>query len=218
MSNTLEYNILKKLECNILEKEFKKDIALKAMIDGYIIVHNQLKDNDTFIIWHNYVFLEVHLKVNNKVNKRTINEIDVNALPKEYYSLAEIHENSIPQTLWKSHVDDAYVKKLKFHSFYRQDQDTQKKTLNAICVYTDCNDKQYGVKLSINFLKPFHLNIYSATTIATEGIHHTQKEAENRLKYWTEYQIRNQKKAKNKILKTTEKANKILENKPEIFI
>ena len=44
------------------------------------------------------------------------------------------------------------------------------------------------------------------------------KEAENRLKYWTEYQIRNQKKAKNKILKTTEKANKILENKPEIFI
>lgn len=218
MSNTLEYNILKKLECNILEKEFKKDIALKAMIDGYIIVHNQLKDNDTFIIWHNYVFLEVHLKVNNKVNKRTINEIDVNALPKEYYSLAEIHENSIPQTLWKSHIDDAYVKKLKFHSFYRQDQDTQKKTLNAICVYTDDDNKQYSVKLSINFLKPFHLNIYSATTIATEGIHNTQKEAENRLKYWTEYQIRNQKKAKNKILKTTEKANKILENKPEIFI
>jgi hypothetical protein len=48
--------------------------------------------------------------------------------------------------------------------------------------------------------------------------HNTQKEAENRLKYWTEYQIRNQKKAKNKILKTTEKANKIIENKPEIFI
>ena len=62
------------------------------------------------------------------------------------------------------------------------------------------------------------MNIYSAATIATEGIHHTQKEAENRLKYWTEYQIRNQKKAKNKILKTTEKANKIIENKPEIFI
>ena len=214
MSNTLECNILKKLESNILEKEFKKDIAIKAMIDGYIIVHNQLKEDGAFIIWHNNVFLEVHLKD----NKLSINEIDINALPKEYYSLAEINENSIPKTLWKSHIDDAYVKKLKFHSFYRQDQDTQKKTLNAICVYTDCNDKQYSVKLSINFLKPFHLNIYSAATIATEGIHHTQKEAENRLKYWTEYQIRNQKKAKNKILKTTEKANKILENKPEIFI
>ena len=62
------------------------------------------------------------------------------------------------------------------------------------------------------------MNIYSVITIATEGIHNTQKEAENRLKYWTEYQIKNQKKAKNKILKTTEKANKILENKPEIFI
>lgn len=214
MSNTLEYNILKKLECDILEKEFKKDIAIKAMIDGYIIVHDQLKEDGAFIIWHNNVFLEVHLKD----NKLSINKIDVNALPKEYYSLAEIHENSIPQTLWKSHIDDAYVKKLKFHSFYRQDQDTQKKTLNAICVYTDCNDKQYSVKLSINFLRPFHLNIYSVITILTEGIHNTQKEAENRLKYWTEYQIRNQKKAKNKILKTTEKANKIIENKPEIFI
>jgi hypothetical protein len=62
------------------------------------------------------------------------------------------------------------------------------------------------------------LNIYSVITILTEGIHNTQKEAGNRLKYWTEYQIRNQKKAKNKILKTTEKANKIIENKPEIFI
>ena len=214
MWNTIERNILKKLECEILEKEFKKDIAIKAMIDGYIIVHNQLKDNDTFIIWHNNVFLEVHLKD----NKLTINEIDINALPKEYYSLAEIHENSIPKTLWKSHIDDAYVKKLKFHSFYRQDQDTQKKTLNAICVYTDDDNKQYSVKLSINFLRPFHLNIYFFITIATEGIHNTQKEAENRLKYWTEHQIRNQKKAKKKILKTTEKANKIIENKPEIFI
>ena len=214
MLNTLEYNILKKLECDILEKEFKKDIAIKAMIDGYIIGHSQLKDNNTFIIWHNHVFLEVHLKD----NKLSINEIDINALPKEYYSLAEIHENSIPKTLWKSHIDDAYIKKLKFHSFYRQDQDTQKKTLNAICVYTDDDNKQYSVKLSINFLRPFHLNIYSVITIATEGIHNTQKEAKNRLKYWTEYQIKNQKKAKNKILKTTEKANKILENKPEIFI
>ena len=178
------------------------------MIDGYIIVHDQLKEDGAFIIWHNNVFLEVHLKD----NKLTINEIDINALPKEYYSLAEIHENSIPKTLWKSHIDDAYVKKLKFHSFYRQDQDTQKKTLNAICIYTDCNDKQYSVKLSI------HLNFYSVITIATEGIHNTQKEAENRLKYWTAYQIKNQKKAKNKILKTTEKANKILENKTKINI
>ena len=214
MMNTLECNILKKLECNILEKEFKKDIAIKAMIDGYIIGHSRLKDNDTFIIWHNHVFLEVHLKDNNA----SINEIDINALPKEYYALAEIHENSIPKTLWKSHIDDAYVKKLKFHSFYRQDQDTQKKTLNAICVYTDDDNKQYSVKISINFLRPFHLNFYSYITIATKGIHNTQKEAENRLKYWTAYQIKNQKKAKNKILKTTEKANKILENKPEIFI
>ena len=214
MWNTLERNILKKLECEILEKEFKKDIAIKAMIDGYIIVHDQLKEDGAFIIWHNNVFLEVHLKD----NKLTINEIDINALPKEYYSLAEIHENSIPKTLWKSHIDDAYVKKLKFHSFYRQDQDIQKKTLNAICVYTDDDNKQYSVKLSINFLRPFHLNIYSFITIITEGIHNTQKEAENRLKYWTEHQIRNQKKAKKKILKTTEKANKILENKPEIFI
>ena len=214
MWNTLERNILKKLECEILEKEFKKDIAIKAMIDGYIIVHDQLKEDGAFIIWHNNVFLEVHLKD----NKLTINEIDINALPKEYYSLAEIHENSIPKTLWKSHIDDAYVKELKFHSFYRQDQDTQKKTLNAICVYTDDDNKQYSVKLSINFLRPFHLNIYFFITITTEGIHNTQKEAENRLKYWTEHQIRNQKKAKKKILKTTEKANKIIENKPEIFI
>ena len=214
MWNTLERNILKKLECEILEKEFKKDIAIKAMIDGYIIVHDQLKEDGAFIIWHNNVFLEVHLKD----NKLTINEIDINTLPKEYYSLAEIHENSIPKTLWKSHIDDAYVKKLKFHSFYRQDQDIQKKTLNAICVYTDDDNKQYSVKLSINFLRPFHLNIYFFITIITEGIHNTQKEAENRLKYWTEHQIRNQKKAKKKILKTTEKANKIIENKPEIFI
>lgn len=214
MLNTLEHNILKKLECEILGKEFKKDIAIKAMIDGYIIVHDQLKEDGTFIIWHNNVFLEVHLKD----NKLTINEIDINSLPSGCYSLAEISENIVPETLWKSHIDDAYVKKLKFHGFFRHEQDTQKKTLNAICVYTDDDNKQYSVKLSINFLKPFHLNIYSVITIATEGIHNTQKEAENRLKYWTEYQIRNQKKAKKKILKTTEKANKIIENKPEIFI
>lgn len=197
---------------------FNKNVALKAMIDGIAIVQStaisKRQYNGEYLFWFRDKFVEVNQL--SSTNTKT-KEIDVNILPSGKYELLQFKSNMIPNILWKSNVDKAEIKKLGFDKIIKYGHEiTRDNHIWAICRFLDENGNEYGVKFKQYYGFSHKPNI--SRVIDTEGIHYTRSDARNRLRYWVDEQLKNQRKAKSRELKTTPKAQKILDELPEIFI
>jgi hypothetical protein len=200
-------------------KPFDKKTAIRAMLDGYPVVRStdpsKLDYNGQFIMFEQDRFFEI-------VGEKSI-PIDVNYLPSKYLQIFHLTTNMIPQKIWKTNIENHNIIELTFNNIVWQKW-KPKNRLKVLVEYYNNKGESIGIMFEKDFARQFRLKKktqpYNPHTLSlvTVNAYFLKKHAQQAVREWVYEHVQYQKKAgKGRILKSTAKAQKIIDTLPEVF-